>query len=53
MVTQFVWGDLNENGNFNDFKPVMHGYNNLHGGDLSEDENFKKETIYFVEGSKD
>ena len=37
MVIEFHMGDvLDENDNFNVWKPIIHGYTNLHGGDLNE-----------------
>ena len=41
-------GDLNEHGNSNEWKPVMHGDKQLHGGDVNENENLTGDTIYFI-----
>ena len=34
-------GDLDENGDSEEGKPIMHGYITSHGGDLNENKHFK------------
>ena len=39
IITKRLYGgDLNENGNCNGGKPIMHGYKNLYWGDLNEND---------------
>ena len=44
----FHWDDLNRNGNLKEWKLIIHGYTNLNGGDLNEDETLKKKLMYFI-----
>ena len=43
MVTELHMGGLNENNNLKIWKLIIHGYKNLHGGDLNENENYYRE----------
>ena len=51
MVTELHMGcDLNENGNFTVWKPIIHGYNKLHGAVLKKMKIIKidKQRYYLV-----